>query len=117
MNYADAANDLDSLQHNFAHIRDDLCTAAIVNAEQKCDPWEINVERRRRRCRQMPGELAEDAGLSAEEEHRRVLANAIDRVQAEFDNRFQRLRDLNTKFGFLLNVDEWFRFRLHGKTV
>lgn len=32
------------------------------------------------------------------------MASIVDRLQCEFDNRFQRLRDLHEKFGFLLDV-------------
>jgi hypothetical protein len=50
----------------------------------------------------MPGELARDAGLSAEHEVTRVMKNAIDRFRQELQNCFCRLKDLNSKFGFLL---------------
>ena len=52
----------------------------------------------------MPGELARDAGLSAEEEIARVMNSVIDRLQQEISIRFLRLKKLNTKFGFLLDV-------------
>lgn len=52
----------------------------------------------------MPGELARDAGLSAEEEIVRVMKSAFDHFQQEMSTRFLRLKDLNTKFGVLLDV-------------
>jgi hypothetical protein len=52
----------------------------------------------------MPGELAGDAGLSAEEEIVRVMKSIFDRLTQEIATRFLRLKDLNTKFGFLLDV-------------
>ncbi|CAM1327697.1 Uncharacterised protein r2_g3670 [Pycnogonum litorale] len=52
----------------------------------------------------MPGELARDAGLSSEEEIVRVMKNVFDRLQHEMSTRFSRLKDLNNKFGFLLDV-------------
>ena len=52
----------------------------------------------------MPGELKRDAGLSPEEEIVRVMKNVFDRLQQEMSTRFSRLKDLNTKFGFLLDV-------------
>ena len=55
----------------------------------------------------MPGELARDAGLSAEEEIVRVIKNVIDRFKQEVKTRFTRLRDLNSKFGFLLNISNF----------
>ena len=53
----------------------------------------------------MPGELAQDAGLSTEEEIVRIMKSILDRLQQEM-TRFTRLKDLNFKFGFLLNVDK-----------
>ncbi|KAG8238966.1 hypothetical protein J437_LFUL018705 [Ladona fulva] len=52
----------------------------------------------------MPGELARDAGLSSEEEIVHVMKNIFDRLQHEMSTRFSRLKDLNTKFGFLLDI-------------
>lgn len=52
----------------------------------------------------MPGELAEDAGLSAEDDIVRVLKSVLDTFQQELATRFIRLSDLNSKFGFLLDV-------------
>ena len=52
----------------------------------------------------MPGELKRDAGLSPEEEIVRVMKNVFDRLQQEMSTHFSRLKDLNRKFGFLLDV-------------
>ena len=52
----DAAADLKSLQHNLATDGDQLCLDAIENAKIRCTDWEIDVERRIRRRRQMPDE-------------------------------------------------------------
>ena len=59
----------------------------------------------------MPGELARDVGLSAEEEVVRVLKSVLDRFQQEITTRFIRLNDLNSKFGFLLDVQYWILLR------
>ena len=61
----------------------------------------------------MPGELARDAGLSAEQEVTvtRVVKNAIDRFRQELQNRFCRLKDLNSKFGFLHDISDLLRDR------
>jgi hypothetical protein len=59
----------------------------------------------------MPGELARDAGLSAEQEVTLVMKNAIDRFRQELQNRFCRLKDLNSKFGFLLDISDLLRDR------
>ena len=52
----------------------------------------------------MPGELTRDAGLSAEEEISLDMNSVIDRLQQEISIRFLRLKNLNNKFGFLLDV-------------
>jgi hypothetical protein len=53
----------------------------------------------------MPGELARDSGWSAEEEIIRVMKSILDRLQQEITTRFTRLRDLDSKFGFLLDIE------------
>ena len=58
MSFKDAAADLKGLQHNFATDGDQLCLDAIENAKIRCTDWEIDVERRIRRRRQMPDELS-----------------------------------------------------------
>ena len=52
----------------------------------------------------MPGELSRDAGLSAEQEIKRVLKSILDRLQQEIVARFSRLEDMDSKFGFLLDA-------------
>ena len=56
----------------------------------------------------MPGEVARDAGQSAEEEITRVLIGILDRLRQEITTRFTRLKDLDAKFGFLLDVQNLF---------
>ena len=50
-------------------------------------------------------ELSSDVGLSAESEISRVMKSVLDRLQQEISTRFTRLRNLNSKFGFLLDVE------------
>ncbi|GBM76285.1 hypothetical protein AVEN_81837-1 [Araneus ventricosus] len=56
----------------------------------------------------MPGKLARDAGLSAEEEIDHLMKSVLDAIQQEIKLRFARLNDLNSKFGFLLDVEKLF---------
>ncbi|GLV33409.1 hypothetical protein CBL_21208, partial [Carabus blaptoides fortunei] len=72
--------------------------------KQDAQLWGIEVERRITRRRRMPGELARDAGLSAEGKIARVMNCVIDRLQQEISIRCLCLKNLNTKFGFLLDV-------------
>jgi hypothetical protein len=45
-----------------------MCRDANGNAEITCEEWGVEVKRRIRRKRRMPGELAPNSGLSLEEE-------------------------------------------------
>ncbi|GBL87913.1 hypothetical protein AVEN_192080-1 [Araneus ventricosus] len=56
----------------------------------------------------MLGELARDAGLSADEEIDRTMQSVLDAIQQEIKSRFTRLNDLHSKFGFLLDVEKLF---------
>ena len=49
-------------------------------------------------------ELARNVGLYAEEDIARVPKSVLDRFQQEITTRFIRVKDLNSKFGFLLDV-------------
>ncbi|CAM1308417.1 Uncharacterised protein r2_g1833 [Pycnogonum litorale] len=104
MNFKEAATDIESLEQEFVTLRDGLSQAAVKKAKAKCSIWGIEVDRRIRLRKRMPGELARDAGLSSEEEIVRVMKNVFDRLQHEMSTRFSRLKDLNNKFGFLLDV-------------
>jgi hypothetical protein len=50
------------------------------------------------------GEKATDAGLTLVEEIDRVMKLSLDRLVQEIRDRSKRLQDLNSKFGFLLDV-------------
>ena len=52
----------------------------------------------------MGDENSRDAGLTAKEEMERVMKETLDRLNREIDERFARLHDTDTKFGFLLDV-------------
>ena len=104
MNFKEAATDIESLEQEFVELHDDLSQAAVENAKTKCTAWGVQVDRRIRQRKRMPGELKRDAGLSPEEEIVRVMKNVFDRLQQEMSTHFSRLKDLNTKFGFLLDV-------------
>ncbi|GBL74128.1 hypothetical protein AVEN_231022-1 [Araneus ventricosus] len=74
MNFREAFNDLNALTTEIAKIRDDVCQNAIKKSKLIYDKWGIDIQARIRR-RKMPGELARDAGLSAEEEIDSMLFN------------------------------------------
>ena len=52
----------------------------------------------------MSGELAADAGLTAQEQIKRVMKSEVDAYIHGLDSRFQQLTDLHEAFGFLLDA-------------
>eukprot|EP00731_Ephydatia_muelleri_P034131 Em0048g7a len=104
MNLHEAATDLDSLWKNFTDDRDNMCARSLQQGLQLADKWEIATERRMRRKRLMPGESEPDPGLSVQDEASRVMKLSPDTLCQELQERSIRLQELNSKFGFLLNV-------------
>ena len=88
--------------HFLVEERDNLVKDSVEAAIKKCTELEIPIEDRRvRRRRRMPGEHAEDAGLSVVEEVRRCMFQALDRFKREAEMRFNSIHRLNDIFGFL----------------
>ena len=52
----------------------------------------------------MPGELCKDERLKLKDEISRAMKNTIDRLHSEINGRFERLMDMDSKFGFLLDI-------------
>ena len=68
-----AVTDLECLQAFFHEHHVNICERVMKQQETqlsltKCEDWGIEIERRVRHRRRMPGELARDAGLTAEQE-------------------------------------------------
>ncbi|XP_059141319.1 uncharacterized protein LOC131929216 [Physella acuta] len=105
MNFSEAAADLVALETELNRGREELCQKALESAKTKCEHWGVEISRRIRRRKLMPGEVGQDVSLTAEEEIVRVMKSAIDRFREEVAVRFTRLKDLNEKFGFLLDVN------------
>ena len=59
---------------------------------------------RTRRKKKVSGELAADAGLTAQEETTRVMKSAVDAIIRGIDSHFQQLTGLHGAFGFLLDA-------------
>ena len=82
--------------------RDALVKQCIEKAIKICEEQEIPIEERRiRRKKRMPGEHAEDVGLSAIEEIKRCMLEAMDRFRSEAKKRFSEMCLLNEVFDFL----------------
>ena len=81
-----------AFDHFLAEERDNLVKGSVDAANKKCTKLEIPVKDRRvRRKKRMPGEHAEDAGLSVVEEVRRCMFLALDRFKLEAEARFTRI--------------------------
>ena len=75
---------------------------SIETAIKICERQEIPIEEQRvRRKKKMPGEHTEDVGLSAVEEIKKCMLEAMDRFQSEAEKRFSEICMLNEVFGFL----------------
>ena len=72
--------------------RDALVKQSIETALKICEKQEIPVEERRvRRKKKIPGEHAEDVGLSDVEEIKRCMLEAMDRFRSEAEKRFSEI--------------------------
>ena len=104
MNFREAAADLDSLREGFIESHDRICLESLEVGKKHCQTWGVNIERRKIRRSRLPGENSIDSGLTAEQEICRIMKAALDRLISEITNRFSRLRDLDSRFGFLLDI-------------
>ena len=104
MNFREASADLDALVEHFSSKRSELCQNATDKGLKVAAEWDIPTERRIRRKKKLYGDEATDAGLTLVKEIDRVMKLSLDRLVQEIRDRSKRLRDLNSKFGFLLDV-------------
>ena len=82
--------------------RDALVKQSIETAIKVCEKQEIPIEERRvRRMKNMPGKHAEDVDLSAVEEIKRCMLEAMDQFRSEAEKWFSEICMLNKVFGFL----------------
>lgn len=108
MNFHDAALDLQALGDYFDNEREVLVCESLRKGLSICQEFDVEYERRRRRKKKMDGENSRDTGLTAKEEMERVMKGTLDRIHNEMKERFVRLNDIDSKFGFLLDVKTLF---------
>jgi len=104
MNLREAAADLDALKQDLTNGRDNICAVSVQKGLRLAETWDISTERRVRRRRRMPGENASDAGMSMKVEIDRVMKQALDTLSQQLQDRSKRIQDINSHFGFLLDV-------------
>ena len=82
--------------------RNALVKQSIETAIKICEKQVILIEERRvQRKKKMPGEHAEDVGLSTVEEIKRCMLEAMDQFRCETEKRLSKISMLNEVFGFL----------------
>ena len=95
-------NCFDKMNAFLVNDRDSLVNQSIETVIKICKKQEIPIEERRvRRKKKMPGEHAEDVGLSAIEEIKRCMLEAMNRFRSKAEKRFSEICMLNKVFGFL----------------
>ena len=63
--------------------RESLVADAVAKASDICEEMGIAIERRIRRRKRMPGEEADGAGLTLEQELRREMLDCLDSLSQE----------------------------------
>lgn len=95
---------LEALKLFIVNKRDNLIDAAFEFTTEKCEEMDIEIEKRGRRRlkkKKMPGEKADDEGLSFQQELRRSMLMCIDRLHAEMSSRTASLEEMCNTFGLL----------------
>lgn len=90
-----------SLSQFLKEERERIVLEAETKTAQVCEQLSISIERRIRRKNRMPGEKCRDKGLSLQEEIRKELFEAVDRLKSEIDTRSEQMNVQNKRFGFL----------------
>ena len=81
---------------------DALIKRSIETDIKICEQQEIQIkERRVRRKKKMPGKYSEDLSLTAVEEIKRCMTEAMNRFRSEAGKRFSKICMLNEVFGFI----------------
>lgn len=102
----EAAIELKVVLEAFTEGRDNLTETSISYGEEMCAKHNVSIETRMRLAR----------GLTVKQKHSQVIRSSIDQIISEIDERFKRLNELDTKFGFLLNVKNLFDPKTDIKT-
>lgn len=106
MNFHDAALDMKALRDHFHDERETLVGESLDEGLGLCEAWDVDLERRSRRKKQMPGEKSKGEELTAKQGIERVMKSTLDRLHSEIDERFTRLQNTDAKFGFLLDMNK-----------
>ena len=76
---------------------------AVHSANEYCKKWDIPIARPRRE-RMMPGEIARDSGLTAQQKINTVMIEIVNRLKTEIEDCSICLQDLTDQFLFILRL-------------
>lgn len=108
---------LQSLQDKLSEWRENLPDDVVTKAAAKCEEWGVPTERRERKKRKMPGEIAEDVGLSWKDEVKRSIVEILDKLLLELGQRFLNVKQLDSRFGFLCNFEDYMDIKYTKKEM
>ena len=103
MGFNEAFFDLKSLIQILNLRSEEIMHNAVHSANECCEKWDIPIARPRRK-RMMPGEIARDSGLTAQQEINAVIKEIVNRLKMEIEDRSIRLQDLTDQFSFILSL-------------
>ncbi|XP_066953190.1 zinc finger MYM-type protein 1-like [Macrobrachium rosenbergii] len=106
INFHNAAKDLKALEMYFNENREAIYNESLSAVLELCENYNVMVALRTRIKKRMPGETAADVVLSAKQEIMRLMKSTIDRLRTEMKQRSTRPEDIDSKFGFLLDVEQ-----------
>lgn len=93
MNFHEVALDTKALREYFLDERETLVSEALDEGLGRCEEWDIDVEKRSRRKKQMPGEKSKGDVLTTKQEMERTVKSTLDRVHTEMEERFTQLQE------------------------
>ena len=94
MGFSEAFCDLKSLIQILNLINEEIMHNAV---HEYCEKWDIPIAQPRRK-RMLPGEIARDSGLTAQQEINAVMVEIVNRLNTEIVDRSIRLQDLTDRF-------------------
>ena len=93
------------MQEHIHDSHENICDHATEKGKELCVAWGLSMTRRQIRRKKQIDEAASHIELSYEREIRRVMKATLDGLVMEVNGQFSRLRDLESRFGFLLRVN------------
>jgi len=111
MNFRDAADDIVSPKEIMRTRGEQFCVDAVQEGMKKCEEWNVEINRRMRK-KNMLGEMEANAGLTAQEETKRVTKSTLHTVVAGLDARFQSACKVSSckKFTFAISSPDEFLY-------